>query len=147
MFYAAKGDTVKVHYTGKLGDGTVFDDSRGQAPLHFILGRQEVISGFEEAVVGMVQGEKKTVTVDPDRAYGPTRKELVETVSRKDLPDDLELVVGRQLEVTRQDGSLFRVMVTDMDAETVTLDANHPLAGKELTFEIDLLEIKKAQSS
>jgi len=147
MFYAAAGDTVKVHYTGKLSDGTVFDDSRDQKPLHFILGKQEVIPGFEKAVIGMVQGEEKTVTIPPAQAYGTPREELIETVAKSDLPEDLDLVVGRQLEVTRQDGSVFLVMITALDESTVTLDANHPLAGKDLTFEIDLLEIKKPDPS
>lgn len=143
MFNAAVGDTVKVHYTGKLSDGTVFDTSEDKAPLNFILGRKEVIPGFEEAVIGMVMGEKKTVAISPDKAYGEKRKELVETVERDTLPADLDLRVGGQLEVTRQDGSVFHVMVTGLEEDTVTLDANHPLAGKDLIFEIAMLEIKK----
>jgi peptidylprolyl isomerase len=143
MYYAAKGDTVKVHYTGKLSDGTLFDTSEDKAPLSFIIGKKEVIPGFEEAVVGMVAGEKKTVSITPDKAYGEPRENLVETVERGDLPSDVELRVGGQLEVTRQDGSVFHVMVTGLDKEVVTLDANHPLAGKELIFDIAMLEIKK----
>jgi peptidylprolyl isomerase len=143
MYYAAKGDTVKVHYTGKLSDGTVFDTSEDKAPLSFIIGKNEVIPGFEEAVVGMVTGEKKTVSILPGKAYGEARENLVETVERGTLPPDLELNVGGQLEVTRQDGSIFHVMVTALDEEEVTLDANHPLAGKELIFDIAMLEIKK----
>jgi peptidylprolyl isomerase len=143
MYYAAKGDTVKVHYTGKLSDGTLFDTSEDKAPLSFIIGRKEVIPGFEEAVVGMVAGEKKTVSITPDKAYGEPRENLVETVERGNLPSDVELRVGGQLEVTRQDGSVFHVMVTGLDKEVVTLDANHPLAGKELIFDIAMLEIKK----
>jgi peptidylprolyl isomerase len=143
MYYAAKGDTVKVHYTGKLSDGTLFDTSEDKAPLSFIIGKKEVIPGFEEAVVGMVAGEKKTVSITPDKAYGEPRENLVETVERSNLPSDVELRVGGQLEVTRQDGSVFHVMVTGLDKEVVTLDANHPLAGKELIFDIAMLEIKK----
>jgi peptidylprolyl isomerase len=143
MYYAAKGDTVKVHYTGKLSDGTLFDTSEDKAPLSFIIGKKEVIPGFEEAVVGMVAGEKKTVSITPDKAYGEPRENLVETVERGNLPSDVELRVGGQLEVTRQDGSVFHVMVTGLDKEVVTLDANHPLAGKELIFDIAMLEIKK----
>jgi peptidylprolyl isomerase len=143
MYYAAKGDTVKVHYTGKLSDGTLFDTSEDKAPLSFIIGKKEVIPGFEEAVVGMVAGEKKTVSITPDKAYGEPRENLVETVERGNLPSDVELRVGGQLEVTRQDGSVFHVMVTGLDKDVVILDANHPLAGKELIFDIAMLEIKK----
>lgn len=143
MYYAAKGDTVKVHYTGRLSDGTVFDTSEDKAPLSFIIGKNEVITGFEEAVVGMVTGEKKTVSITPDKAYGESRENLVETVERNTLPQDLDLKVGGQLEVTRQDGSVFLVMVTSLEEDAVTLDANHPLAGKELIFDIAMLEIKK----
>jgi peptidylprolyl isomerase len=143
MYYAAKGDTVKVHYTGKLSDGTLFDTSEDKAPLSFIIGKKEVIPGFEEAVVGMVTGEKKTVSIAPDKAYGESRENLVETVERGNLPSDVELKVGGQLEVTRQDGSVFHVMVTGLDKDMVILDANHPLAGKELIFDIAMLEIKK----
>lgn len=143
MYYAAKGDTVKVHYTGRLSDGTVFDTSDDKAPLSFIIGKNEVISGFEEAVVGMVTGEKKTVSITPDKAYGELRENLAETVERGTLPPELDLKVGGQLEVTRQDGSVFPVMVTGLEGDAVTLDANHPLAGKELIFDIAMLEIKK----
>ncbi len=143
MFQAATGDTVKVHYTGKLADGTVFDTSRDKAPLHFILGKEEVIPGFESAVVGMVQGESKTVTVPADQAYGPHKQELVEKVDREILPADLNLQVGAQLEATMEDGSLLRVMVNDLSETQVTLDANHPLAGRELIFEIEMVEVNK----
>jgi len=143
MYYAAKGDTVKVHYTGKLSDGTLFDTSEDKAPLSFIIGKKEVIPGFEEAVVGMVAGEKKTVSIPADKAYGQSRENLVETVERSNLPADLDLKVGGQLEVTRHDGSIFHVKVTALEEGAVTLDANHPLADKELTFDIAMLEIKK----
>jgi len=143
MYYAAEGDTVKVHYTGKLSDGTVFDTSEDKAPLSFIVGKKEVIPGFEEAAVGMVVGEKKTVSIAPEKAYGDSRENLVETVERGALPPDLDLRLGGQLEVTRQDGSIFHVVVTALDQDAVTLDANHPLAGKELEFDIAMLEIKK----
>lgn len=143
MFQAEKGDTVKLHYTGKLEDGTVFDTSADKDPLQFIIGKQEVIPGFEEGVTGMVPGEKRTVTVPPDRAYGESRTDLIETVAREDLPQDLTLKVGGQLEVTRQDGSVFLVMVDALTETTVTLNANHPLAGKTLLFDVDMLDVKK----
>lgn len=147
MFQAAKGDTVKVHYTGKLEDGTVFDSSEDKDPLLFIIGKQEVIPGFEQGVVGMVMGEKRTITIPAEQAYGVPREEMIETVERKDLPDDLDLKAGGQLEVTRQDGSVFLVMVDELTDTTATLNANHPLAGKELIFDIDMLEITKRPAS
>ena len=142
MFQPAKaGDTVTVHYTGRLADGTIFDTSRDKRPLRFILGTGEVIQGFEEAVSGMVRGEQKTVTISPEAGYGASRPELVETVERNLLPADMTLQAGAQLEVTRQDGSTFLVMVREIAADQVTLDANHPLAGRELVFDIEVLEI------
>lgn len=143
MFKAEKGDTVKVNYTGKLADGTVFDSSAGKQPLLFIIGRQEVIPGFDLATVGMVRGEKKTVTISSDEAYGPFHEKLVETVELSKLPNDLELSVGGQLEVTREDGQVMYFFINELTDTTVTLDANHPLAGKELTFEIEMLEVNK----
>lgn len=143
MFKAEKGDTVKVNYIGKLTDGTVFDSSEGKQPLHFIVGQQEVIPGFDQATLGMGQGEKKTVTIQSDEAYGPFHEKLVETVELSKLPDDLELTVGGQLEVTRGDGQVMYFFINELTDTTVTLDANHPLAGKELTFEIEMLEVTK----
>ncbi len=143
MTKAAKMDTVKVHYTGKLADGTVFDQSPADRPLHFIIGKQEVITGFEEAVEGMAQGECKTVTIPCDKAYGISKPELFEEIDRSLIDDKVSLQVGRQLEITNQDDSIFHVMVTSMTESKVTLDANHPLAGKELTFDIELLEVIK----
>ena len=146
MIKAIANDTVKVNYTGRLEDGTVFDQSPENRPLHFILGRQEVIEGFDEAVVGMFQGESKTVTIPCDKAYGESNPDLVEQVDRKLLPEGLELQEGGQLEVTNEDGSSFFVMITALTEDQVTLDANHPLAGKDLTFEIELIEVMKDQS-
>lgn len=143
MIKAAKQDTVKVHYTGKLADGTVFDQSPEERPLHFIIGKQEVIAGFEEAVEGMFQGERKTIIIPCDKAYGVSKPELFEQVDRNVINDQVNLRVGGQLEITNQDGSIFHVMVTEITDDTVTLDANHPLADKELTFDIELLEVKK----
>lgn len=143
MIRAATMDTVKVHYTGQLEDGTVFDQSTEDRPLRFILGKGEVIEGFEEAVSGMYQGESKTVTIPCTKAYGTSNPELIEEVDRAQLPEDLELKVGRQLEVTQEDESIILLMVTALTDTTVTLDANHPLAGKDLTFEITLQEVTK----
>ena len=143
MIRAARMDTVKVRYTGRLEDGTVFDQSPEDRPLQFIIGREEVIAGFDEAVEGMYQGESKNVTVPCDKAYGKSRPELLETVERSVLPGKLELQVGGQLEITNHDNTTFRLMVREITENHVTLDANHPLADKNLTFEIELLEVKK----
>jgi peptidylprolyl isomerase len=143
---AKKGDIVKVHYTGKLKDGSLFDTSLQKEPLHFIIGREEVIPGFEEAVIGMATGEKKTLTVPYSKAYGPRQKERIEEINLKDLPDDLDLKVGRQLEITMANGDIMRTMVTGLTDSTVTLDRNHPLAGKDLIFDIEVLEVQKIKT-
>jgi peptidylprolyl isomerase len=142
MIRAAEQDTVKVHYTGTIDDGTVFDQSPEDRPLQFIIGKQEVIPGFEEAVVGMRQGERKTVKIPCDKAYGSSKPELLEKVDRKLISDDVELHLGGQLQITNNDGSLLCVMVREITADTVTLDANHPLADKDLTFEIEMLDVQ-----
>lgn len=141
MFVAKKGDTVKVNYTGRLTDGTVFDTSENKKPLLFMLGKKEVIEGFDEAVTGMVPGEKKTVTIPPAKGYGETKPELIETIKRADLPDNVDFVVGGQIEISNDDGSLFYVMVIDQNETEVTLDGNHPLAGKDLIFDITVEEV------
>ncbi len=143
MIRATRRDIVKVHYIGRLNDGTVFDRSPDDRPLHFILGRNEVITGFDEAVEGMYRGERKTVTIPCEKAYGPTDPGLVETIDRSVLGQVAELQAGSQLEVTNHDGSVFHVMVRDCSDDRVTLDANHPLAGQDLIFEIELLEVIK----
>lgn len=145
MTRAAKTDTVKVHYTGRLTDGTLFDQSPEDRPLLFIIGRNEVISGFDEAVVGMAPGECKTVTIPSEKAYGPCKPELIEEVERSLFGEEINLKIGGQLQVTRQDNSTLYVMVRGISEEMVTLDANHPLAGKDLNFEIELLEVHKSQ--
>ena len=147
MIRAAQGDTVKVVYTGRLLDGTVFDQTPVDRPLHFILGRHEVISGFDDAVTGMYRGETKTVTIPSERAYGQSKPELLEQIDRNIIGRQVPLHVGGQLEVTNQDGSIFHVMVKSFTDDHVVLDANHPLAGKDLVFEIKLLEVKKPQQA
>lgn len=142
MAQAKKGDTVKVHYTGRLTTGEVFDSSEeGGAPLEFTIGEGDVIPGFEEAVIGMNTGETRTVTIPVDQAYGPRYEELVAQVEREYLPRDSEPRLGQQYEVTQDDGQVFNVTVTEVTDTTVTLDANHPLAGRDLVFDIKLLEI------
>ncbi|MFQ6002736.1 MAG: peptidylprolyl isomerase [Candidatus Zixiibacteriota bacterium] len=141
MTKAKNGDTVKVHYTGKLEDGTVFDTSIERDPLQFTIGQGQIIPGFEQAVVGMEPGESKITKVPADKAYGPRRKEMVLVVDRNQFPVDLKPKVGQHLQSRQADGRTIRVTVTDVSESSVTLDANHPLAGKDLTFDIQLVEI------
>ncbi|MBF2014665.1 MAG: peptidylprolyl isomerase [Rivularia sp. T60_A2020_040] len=141
MTQAKAGNNVKVHYTGKLDDGTVFDSSVEREPLQFSLGSGNVIPGFEEAIIGMTPGESKTATIPPDQAYGPQREELVITVEKEQIPTDLSVEIGQQLQISQNDGQVIPVIVTDVSDSKVTLDANHPLAGQQLTFDIELVEV------
>jgi FKBP-type peptidyl-prolyl cis-trans isomerase 2 len=141
MAQAKKGDTVRVHYTGKLEDGTVFDTSRSRLPLQFTLGNGQVIAGFENAITGMNIGESKTTVIPVEQAYGPRRDDMIVTVKRDQLPPDLDAKVGQRLELTQMDDQTILVTVTDITESSMTLDANHPLAGKTLTFDIELVGI------
>ncbi len=141
MAQAKDGDNVKIHYTGKLEDGTVFDSSKEGEPLEFQLGQGQLIPGFEKAVLGMEVGKSKTVEIPVDEAYGPHREELIMVVGRSEFPEDVDPKVGDQLRMQQQDGAEFLVMVTAASEADVTLDGNHPLAGKDLTFELELVEI------
>jgi len=141
MAKAQNGDTVKVHYTGKLEDGTVFDTSKNNDPLQFILGKGQVLPDFEESVVGMNQGESKTITIEAQNAYGPYNEERVVELDRKQLPEHINPQVDQQLQVQLDSGQKITVTVTDVSESSITLDANHPLAGKDLTFDIQLIEI------
>jgi peptidylprolyl isomerase len=141
MTQAQLGDTVQVHYTGKLPDGTPFDSSLQRDPLQFTLGQGEIIPGFERAVVGMAPGESKTETISSDQAYGPHRSEMIVEVGREQLPENLQPSVGQQLQMRKQDGTTMPVVVSDISDSHVTLDANHPLAGQDLTFDITLVAI------
>jgi FKBP-type peptidyl-prolyl cis-trans isomerase 2 len=141
MTQAKQGDTVNVHYTGKLEDGTVFDTSRSRHPLQFTIGKGQVIAGFEQAIIGMNLGESKTMTIPEEQAYGQRRQDMIVTVQRDQLPPDLNPAVGQRLELTQTDDQNVLVTVTAMTDTTLTLDANHPLAGKDLIFDIELLKI------
>ena len=143
---AKNGDTVKVHYTGKLQNGTVFDTSTGSGPLEFTLGQGQTIPGFEQAVIGMQVGESKTVTIPVDQAYGPYYDDMVLEVERDELPEDLEPEVGMQLQMNQGDGGIMIVTITEVSEATIKIDANHPLAGQDLTFDIELVEIVASQS-
>jgi peptidylprolyl isomerase len=139
---AGQGDTVTVHYKGSLDDGSVFDSSEGSDPIEFTIGAHEVIDGFENAIVGMAAGEKKTENIPADQAYGGREDQLVFHVPRSSLQGGLDVVVGDYVRVTLPDGQAASMQVVGLDEEAVTLDANHPLAGKTLTFELELVAIK-----
>ena len=140
MAQAQSGDTVRIHYTGTLADGSVFDSSRGRAPLEFTLGSGQVIAGFDDAVTGMAVGEAQTVTIPAAQAYGPRRPELVRELPRAQFPAQIEPAVGQQLQVS---GGTHPMVVTvrAVSDRAVLLDANHPLAGEDLTFALELVEI------
>lgn len=141
MRTAVMGDTVKAHYTGAIDDGTVFDSSQGREPLQFILGQGQLIKAFEEAVVGMAQGDSKTVKIPAAEAYGLRQEELVLAVPRLEFPPDIEPEVGLCLSAEHPDGGSIEVVVTEVTDEAVTVDANHPLSGYDLTFSITIVEI------
>ncbi len=141
MTEAKNGDKVKVHYTGKLEDGTVFDSSQGREPLDFQIGAHNVIAGFENAIVGMQEGESKTTHIPADEAYGPYQEEMVLTVPRDQFPPDIDPQVGEQLQLRTSNNDSFMVRVKEVTDSEVTLDANHPLAGEALTFDIQLVQV------
>ena len=141
MAQVKDGDTVRVHYKGTLDDGTVFDSSANRSPLEFTVGQGQVIPGFEKAVVGMNQGETKTIRIAVAEAYGPRNEGMLTQIDRNQSPPHVQLEVGLQLQVTGPDGQPAVVTVTELSDLQVTLDANHPLAGKDLTFEIELVDI------
>ena len=141
MAKAKTGDTVKVHYTGKLNSGDVFDSSVDADPLQFTIGGKQMIPAFEEAMVDMEVGEKKTIDIPADGAYGPRHDGMIQTLERSMLPAEIELKVGLQLTAQDPNGQPFVVTVTKFDDENVTLDGNHPLAGEDLTFDVELVEI------
>ena len=141
MVQAKTGDTVHVNYTGKLADGTIFDTSRDRHPVQFTIGKGQLIAGFEQAVIGMNKGESKTIVIPADQAYGARLEENVVAVDRKNLPADLNAEVGQRLEITQTDDKTVLVTVVEVSEASMTLDANHPLAGKDLTFDIELVGI------
>ena len=135
------GDRVKVDYKGTLESGEVFDSTEDKGPLTFTVGEGTVIPGFEQAMIGMNPGEEKTVKISAIRAYGPYQKQLVVEVDKDKFIDEIEPEIGQRLQVSQPDGKKFIVTVSSIEGTKVTLDANHPLAGKDLTFDIHLLEI------
>ncbi len=141
MTQAQAGDVVQVHYTGRLVDGTTFDSSQGGDPLQFTLGGGDLIAGFEQAVVGMAVGESRTTTIPAEQAYGTHHAERVMVIERHHLPAGLEPELSQHLHLSRQDGSSLTVVVTAISDAQVTMDANHPLAGRDLIFDIMLMAI------
>lgn len=142
MSIASKGDTVKVHYTGKLKDGTVFDSSEDRAPLEFKLGDGNMIKGFDAAVHGMAVGDNKIVTIPSVEAYGEKREEMMLDVPLEQVPAEIKPEVGMDLSIQNQMGQPTPVKVVYVDDKKITLDANHPLAGEDLIFDIKLVEVK-----
>jgi peptidylprolyl isomerase len=138
---AAVGDTVKVHYTGRLVDGTEFDSSRGLEPLEVTLGEGETIPGFEDALVGMVPGEQKSITIPCDAAYGERNEAMTQTLPRAVIPDDIDLSVGMVLNARGPDEQTVSFVIAGFDDESVTVDGNHPLAGEDLVFDLELVAV------
>ena len=144
MTEAQTGDTVRINYAGRLTDGTSFDSSEGREPLQFTLGEGQVIRGLEAHVTGMEQGTKSTVTIPADQAYGPHRAEASQTLDRAKVPAGIDIEVGTQLQAKTADGSMLPIRVVEVDDSIVKVDANHPLAGQDLVFDVELVEIVQA---
>ncbi|MGD9347018.1 MAG: peptidylprolyl isomerase [Candidatus Aminicenantes bacterium] len=136
-----KGDTVKIHYTGRIKDGNVIDSSLEREPLEFEIGSGSVIAGVDKAMTGMKPGEKKEVTVSPEDAYGEHDQNLLIDVPKEKIPEDIDPKVGMQLQLINTSGQALPALITEVRDESIKLDANHPFAGKELVFDIELLEI------
>lgn len=141
MSEAKAGDTVRIHYTGTLTDGSEFDSSAGRDPLEFTIGAGQIISGLDREIAGMAVGDSKTVTIAADEAYGPRNPEAVQEIPRSAVPENIDLAVGKRLQATTADGGQMIVTIAAISEETVTMDANHPLAGEDLVFEVELVEI------
>jgi len=142
MKEAQAGDLVSVHYTGKLANGEVFDSSKDRDPLKFTLGNEELLGGFEEGVVGMKPGDTKSVTLNPEEAFGDRREDLVLELPKTEFPQHITPSVGLQLNMSSASGANLTVVITEVGENSVTLDGNHPLAGQTVVFDIELIEIK-----
>jgi len=141
MKQADDGSTIKIHYTGRLDDGTVFDSSKEREPLEFTMGSGGLIKGFEDAVRGMTVGEMKTISIASGEAYGPYREDLVMSINKAQLPPDIDIRQGGMLSLRHPNGGTIDALISEVTDDSVTLDANHPLAGEDLTFELELVEI------
>jgi len=144
MSKAKKGDNVKVHYKGTLTSGEQFDSSEGREPLTFTVGAGQMIKGFDEAIPGMSVGEKKTINISPENAYGEKNNEAIIEFPKENIPEGMKLEPGMKLQLQNQQGQPIPVTVTEIKDDVVVLDANHELAGKELVFDIELVDIKPA---
>ena len=144
MTKAETGDTVRINYSGRLTDGTEFDSSTGRAPLEFKLGAGQVIKGLEAHVEGLEPGAKSTVTIPCDQAYGQRRDDAVQTLDRTKVPEGLDLSVGSKLQARTADGGVLPITVVAIDDSGVTVDANHPLAGQDLVFDVEVVDVVKA---
>lgn len=142
MTQAKKGDTVRMHYKGTLSDGSVFDSSEGREPLQFTIGAGQIIPGLEQAVEGMGAGDEKTVTIPAAEAYGDYQPQARQGIPRDQIPDNIPLQVGGRLQVQTPEGRAVPVTVTEISDEVVVLDANHPLAGKDLTFAVEIVDVE-----
>ena len=143
MKEAEVGDLVSVHYTGKLKNGEVFDSSKERDPLEFTVGNKEMLAGFEDGVVGMKPGESKSVTLEPENAFGGRREDLLLKLPKKEFPQNITPSVGLQLRLSNAEGNEMTVVITEVGEDSVTLDGNHPLSGQTVIFDIELLEVKE----
>lgn len=144
MTQAKSGDIVRIHYIGKFTDGTEFDSSTGQPPLEFVVGAGQILSGLDKEIDGMELGSHQTVTVPAEEAYGAHDPAKVHALPRSAVPSDIDLKPGLQLQTRTPDGNTIPLVVTEIDEQVVTVDANHPFAGKDLVFEVELVEIVRA---
>jgi FKBP-type peptidyl-prolyl cis-trans isomerase SlpA len=145
MIQVKENNTVKVNYTGKLADGQVFDSSEGKEPIEFTLGQGQLIPGFEKGLIDMKLNEKKTITIGKEEAYGEVNNDLIQEVKKTELPQDMTPEVGMGLVSKSPDGQEMNLMVVEVREESIVIDGNHPLAGKELIFDLEVLEIKDAE--
>ncbi|MCF6355518.1 MAG: peptidylprolyl isomerase [Candidatus Polarisedimenticolaceae bacterium] len=141
MTQAKRGDTVKVHYTGTFDDGTQFDSSVGQTPLIVKIGAGETIPGFDKGLEGMAVGEKKRISIPPEEGYGEHNPELIHEVPRADFPEEMDLKIGLELQAQGPDGHSCILSIKEINEETITVDANHPMVGKHLNFELEVVDI------
>lgn len=141
MALVKEGDTVRIRYTGKLEDGTVFDSTEGGAPLEFVVGKGEFLAGLEEGILGMAEGDSRTIHIPAEGGYGQHKKERIFEYDRNRLPDDFKPEVGSQMQMYRADGMPVTVKIVGISEQSITMDCNHPLAGKDLIFDITLEEL------
>ncbi len=141
MSQAKNGDKVKIHYTGKLENGSIFDSTREGAPVELVVGNRTVFPELEHGLIGMTVGESKNITLQPEQAFGPKRDDLIVRIDRGILPAEIKPEIGMQLQNKQPDGRLIAVTITDIKDNTITLDANHPLAGQTLILDVELIEI------